>query len=248
MLSGALLLGQPRLIVSKPSSYEVGDRIDEQSWVLDRDLSKITLEEIISEKAEIVVLILFGGAANEIPEGPFRGKLWCQDSFDDVSVQRALVAEMKEKPVQFVAVAVPPVFSSEKYGFGEGTFLNQPQDSERYQKALKVFVEKTESQREGGFLPFEQIFYDPKARLTHDSDSGEFGPEYGPVLSWQGKLKWHRDPREYGAPTIWLLNAEGRILREPFWGNDYDSEPPQISYGFAELKEAVLAEITKGSH
>jgi len=29
------------------------------------------------------------------------------------------------------------------------------------------------------------------------------------------------------------------VACEPYWGNDYDSDPPQVNYGFRELESAV---------
>jgi hypothetical protein len=52
-------------------------------------------------------------------------------------------------------------------------------------------------------------------------------------------LKWPQDARIYGAPAIWFLGRDGTVLTEPFFGNDYDSEPPQINYGFSELTAEI---------
>ena len=99
---------------------------------------------------------------------------------------------------------------------------------------------QTEDLKKSTVIPFETIYYDPKARLLQDMEDKELSPEYGEIREWQGMFKWYEDPRRYGAPTIWLLDSSGKILTEPFWGNDYGSSPPQINYGFAELKEAIV--------
>jgi hypothetical protein len=237
------LMSQPKLIVSKPTSYLPGERIAPETWVLDSQMERVRLLDQVKPETRVVVLVLFGGGFKTQPEAPFRGTLWCQDSFDDLSIQRALVAEFAELPVEFVAVAVPPVFSAEKYGFREDVFLAQGEETSEFADALRVFVEATEKEIRSSLLPFDRVYYDPQARLTQTGKSADLGTGYGEVYPWQGKLKWHLDPRKYGAPTIWLLNSAGEVLGEPFWGNDYDSDPPEINYGFMELKEAVTAAL-----
>ncbi len=244
-LLSAGLMSQPKLVVSSPSSYVPGERIDPETWVLDAELRKVRLLDQVKPETRVVVLVLFGGGFRTRPEEPFRGPLWCEDSFDDLSVQRALVAEFAELPVEFLAVAAPPVFAAEKYGFQEDVFLAQGAETSEFAEAVRGFVKATEKEIETSLLPFDTVYYDPKARLTQNRDSADLGSEYGEIYPWQGKLKWHLDPRKYGAPTIWLLSATGEVLREPFWGNDYDSDPPEINYGFPELREAVSAELER---
>jgi hypothetical protein len=243
ILSSLIVISQPKLILSKPSSYVPGDRIAPETSVLSAQMEKVRLLDQVKPETRVVVLVLFGGGFKTRPEAPFRGTLWCEDSFDDLSVQRALVAEFAEFPVEFFAVAVPPVFSAEKYGFQEDVFLAQGVETSEFAEAFKAFVEATEKQIQSSLLPFGRVYYDPKARLTQTRESADLGTGYGEVYPWQGKLKWHLDPRMYGAPTIWLLSSTGEILREPFWGNDYDSDPPEINYGFLELREAVTAAL-----
>jgi len=239
----ASLMGQPKLIVSNPSSYVPGERVDPETLVLDAGMKEVRLLSQVKAENRLVVLVMFGGGFEAPPEEPIRGPLWCQDSFDDLSVQRALVAEFAELPVQFIAIAVPPVFSPERYGFGEDVFLAQGAETSQFAEAFRSFVKATEKEIETSLLPFDTVYYDPKARLTQNKDSADLGPDYGEIYPWQGKLKWYLDPRKYGAPTIWLLSSAGEVLSEPFWGNDYDSDPPEINYGFHELREAVAAAL-----
>lgn len=237
----AAAMGQPRLIAPASStSYQPGDRIDPESFVLDRNMEPVRLLDLLNPETKVAVLILFGGAAAAIPEGiPFRGPLWCQDSLDDLGVQRAMVRQFAGRPVEFIPVAVPPVYGADRYGFDDDVFLSEPPNSDAYRRNVQVFVEETEKYREGGLLPFEAVYYDPKFRLAQNEAERELGSAYGPVYPWQGKLKWSGDPRRYGTPTIWLIGPQGEILAPPFFGNDYDASPPQISYGFAELRAAV---------
>lgn len=246
-LSGLFMsqgISQPKLVFSEPSSYQVGDQIDQAVTLIDSKMRKVSLREVLDPNAEVSVLAIFGGAAATVPSSEFRGKLWCQDTLDDFGVQRAVVNQFRGQPVQFIGVAIPPVYSTSKYGFEDNVFHGKREESPSYEKALKVFIEKTEELKSSTLIPFEALYYDPKARLLQDMEDIEVGPEYGEVQEWQGMLKWRQDPRKYGAPTIWILDNQGRVLTEPFWGNDYGSSPPQINYGFVELKESIEGLLT----
>lgn len=225
-----------------PSSdtYGVGDRIDPEMFVLDSKLKPVPLLELIPPGTRVAAVIVFGGAAQRVPSGePFRGPLWCLDSFDDLPVQRALVKYFHGKPVEFIPVAVPPVYNPTRYGFGENVFLGFPERAKEYERAVRQFVAQTEKARTEGLLPFNKIYYDPKFRLPQNKGARDLGPEFGKIFEWQGKLRWSEDPRTYGTPIIWLVGPEGKILRVPFFGNDYDSAPPEINYDYHTVKEAV---------
>lgn len=241
-LQGAVALCQPKLILSKPSSYVPGMQVDPEVCVLDSHGKRVRLLDLAKEDTQLFVVVLFGGAFLKAPEGAFRGVLWCEDSFDDLAVQRALVRACSGSPVVFVPVAIPPVFSTVRYGYKENVFLGFAEDSVAYQKAVKQFIKKTELARESGLLPFEQIFYDPKSRLLVAPEK-EVANLSGEAPPWQGLFKWREDSRKYGAPTIWLLGRDGQILAEPFWGNDYNSSPPQVQYGFRDLEQAVSSAL-----
>ena len=227
---------QPKLVVTKPSSYVVGDQVERDVAVLDSDMKLIPLLDTLSPNAKVAVVIFFGGAANEVPHEPFRGRLWCEDSFDDLGIQRALVKFFAGRPVDFISVAIPPVYSTVRYGFETDVFLDLTKDPDNFKHAVRRFIQATELERESTLLPFDRIYYDPRADLLRKTASE--GVE-GKGESWHGRWKWHLDPRKYGTPTIWLISREGKILREPFLGNDYDAEPPEINYGFHEVREAI---------
>jgi len=232
-------LGQPRLIVPETSSYLPGDRIDPSTFVYDSEGRNIRLPELFGSDNKAVVLILLGGAADGPSDGSRRGNLWCEDSFDDLAVQRALVSCFRGQPVRFIAVAIPKVLSPRAGGM-DNIFIAGGQDENAYLDKFSGFITDTEKERLSTILPFESIFYDPRGRLILGSSAlGEVPPGYGEVFDWQGKFKWHLDSRTYGLPTIWVLGSDGTVACEPFWGNDYESSPPQIYYGFEELKAAV---------
>jgi hypothetical protein len=100
-------------------------------------------------------------------------------------------------------------------------------------------VEKTEALKEDGTLPFDPIFYDPRFRLLDNPNEHEHVPAYGPVHPWQGRFKWFEDDQRYGTPTIWLLDKELRVLREPFWGNVYEGVPVQLNYTVRDVIKAL---------
>jgi hypothetical protein len=236
----APVLAQPRLVTRAPASFVVGERVDTGLFLLDREMNRVRLRELIDPQSKVVVLIFFGGSVNEpLNRGRgSRGPLWCVDSFDDLAIQRALVRAFRQQPVQFIAVASPPVYNPQPYGYAD-VFLSTPDRSSDYLANTRQFIEKTEEQKRGGLLPFDRIYYDPKLRLLRrPSDSG--GED---EFSWEGRFKWHRDLRTYGLPTLWLLDSSGEVIREPFFGNDYDSEPPNIRYGFQELRQAVQEQL-----
>ncbi len=215
---------QPRLVTENPNSYVPGNRIDSAVTVLDREMNSVRLTDLIKPESKVVVLVLFGGGAVHTTS---RSPLWCADSFDDLAVQRALVHFCKGSPVQFVAVAVPPAYSPDRFGYKD-VFLNGDRSSVEYRQEVQRFIEATESQRKIGLLPYDQVYYDPQLALMRKGSS-----------PWEGNLKWHLDMRKYGVPTIWLLDGKGTVLQAPFWGNEYASDPPHVNYGFADLKAAV---------
>jgi hypothetical protein len=242
--AGLFSAGQPRLITrGKVESYRPGDRIDPEVFVLDANQQRVRLLDLLDPDARLVVLSILGGGAAAVPDEGARGPLWCADSFDDLAIQRALVGEFKDDPVQFLAVAVPPVYSPERYGYPDNVFLDRSEQSEDYRQAAQTFIETTEAARKSTLIPYAEVYYDPSFRLLFNSVYRKAGTGYGEVYDWQGRFKWEGDPRRYGVPTIWLLRPDGEVLREPFWGNEYGGDPPKVEYGFAELRSAVIAKI-----
>ncbi len=231
-------LSQPRLIVPEPGSYLPGDRIDSATFLYDSEGRRVLLEDLFRPEHKAVVLCLLGGAAEGPPYGSRRGNLWCEDSFDDLALQRALVSFFEGQDVRFIAVAIPQVLSPGPEG-QENIFLAAPGNRDFPEKFSK-FIADTEKERVSSLLPFAEVYYDPRGRLILGSSAlGDSAPGYGEIYGWQGKFKWHLDPRTYGLPSIWLLKGDGTVACEPFWGNDYDASPPQISYGYEEIKAAV---------
>lgn len=233
---------QPLLISPETDSYLPGERVDPNIFVYNSEHGKVRFEDLLNDDYKVVIILLMGGAVTEASEAGRRGVLWCEDSFDDLAVQRALFSFCRDKPVRFVPVAIPDVLSPEARG-EENIYLAKDDEDPAFKKKFSRFTAATEQARRSSLLPFAEIFYDPRGRLVFGKEIlGEVSPGYGEIFEWQGGFKWHLDARTYGLPTIWILTGEGEVACPPFWGNDYDSFPPQINYGFRELRE-VLEEI-----
>lgn len=237
--TGLAVFGQPRLVApSRPASYTVGDEVDPGTFVLDKDRAPRLLSELVQPDSKVVVLMIFGGAAPTAPDyHPLRAGLWCPDSFDELPLQRALVRQFKGEPVQFVAVAVPPAYS-DVYGFPRDIFTTLADDDPEYVAAVNTFIALTEATKDTDVMPFRELFYDPKYRLAQDRGR-QVGPGYGEVHAWQGKFRWRGDLRKYATPMIWILDNRLRIVREPFFGNTYNDDPPDIRYEFRDVKSAI---------
>ncbi len=234
LLSVATAFCQPRLITEAPGGYQVGERVDGATLLLDKDMRSHQLKDLIDPQAKVVAIIIFGAGFSTPPEGSQRGPFWCEDSFDDLSVQRALYHALKNQPVQFIPVATPPVYNPKAFGWPDNVFLDEPDESKAYQAAAREFIDATEEQIETGLIPFPTVYYDPKFRLAQNKKQHPLREGFGKIYDWQGKFKWDQDSRKYGTPTIWILSHDGTVLTEPLFGNDYDSDPPEIHYEFRD--------------
>lgn len=220
-------------------SYEPGDRIDADTVVWDSTLSPLRLEDVLRSGPSVTVVVLFGGAALEKPPGTFRGPLWCQDSFDDLAIQRALVNSFPPERVRFLGIAAPPVFTPTRYGFPQGLLNGDSSAPGPVRDALQAFVAATEELRITGLLPFHELYYDPQLSLLYRP------PEDLGAAQWWGRWKCKEDDRRYGLPTMWVVDSQGLILTPPLWGNDYGSRPPHVRYGYNEALTVVREALKK---
>ena len=217
-------------------SYLPGDSVDPETFFLDAGQNRVKLLEAIAPGTKVAALVIFGGAYLSTTDK--HGGIWCEDSLDEFANLKAASNSSKEKGVQFIAVACPPVYS-DKYGFERNVFLDQPDDSPRYRQAVRTFIEKTEALRKDRTIPFAVVYYDPRFRLLWNpaEHSGKEG--YGTVYPWQGNFKWHKDDQRYGTPCVWFLDPKGKVLREPLYGNNYSAVPPRILYTYWELQSGI---------
>ncbi len=223
----------------KTHAYKAGDRISGEAFVVDSELHRQTLMHLIEENAAAVVNVLyvFGGGALEKEDR--LGGIWCPDSFEDLQILRFIHQKYEFAEVQVIPVACAPVYSSHYYGLDERVFLDETDDSEKFQAAARKFVESTNKAFADGYIPI-QPFFDLRHRLLFNpSEEWAPGEGYGPVAKWQGKFRADGETQKYGVPTIWLLDSEGSVLEGPFSGNIYHSEPYEINYTITDIDAAI---------
>ena len=171
------------------SSYRVGELLLPETVVRDSSLHPLKLLELLSWEARVVVVVLFGGGAKRLdPTKSPRGGLWCPDSYRELRLHQELLRTFRNRPVQFIAIAVPPVFGSATFGYQDGIFL-RTSSSLDYLVEARSFIRATRKASERGALPFPNIYFDPRFELgrTSPATSGVGHPE----AAWRGKLKWH---------------------------------------------------------
>ncbi len=228
--------------VPEHACYMPGETVDKGVFFLDAGLKPVRLLDAVKSASNAVVLVIIGGAYLEAPDR--HCGIWCEDTLYDFGTYKAAVNSFKDKAVQFLCVACPPVYS-DRYGWGAGVFLDEPEDSGKYLKAAGQFVEKTDALQKNGTIPFDQVFYDPRFRLLWNAKARPASAAYGTVHPWQGKFKWHGDAQRYGTPCLWFLDPGGKVLREPLYGNNYTSAPARILYTFWEVQSAIQESLKR---
>jgi hypothetical protein len=222
--------------------YKPGDVINPEIFMLDAQQNKVRLLETAKPGTKLVVLAIVGGAYLTTTDK--HGGIWCEDTLDEFANLKAVYNGWRDRGVQFVAVACPPVYS-DKYGFPKDVFLIESESSPRYKSAVEKFIEKTEALRKDRTIPFDPVYYDPRFRLLWNGKEHAATAGYGTVYPWQGKFKWHKDEQRYSTPCVWFLSPNGRVLREPFYGNNYSAIPPKILFTYWELDGAIGQEVAK---
>jgi hypothetical protein len=219
--------------------YERGDVISPNVFVSDSSGSEVSLRSLLQASgSRINVLYIFGGGdlGNDSP-----GHLWCPDSFEDMHILRTLAAKYADGGVNFIPVAVAPVYHSQQLGAPAGVFFNEADDSRAFGKARKAFVESTLAAYDEGYIPVEPYF-DLRDRLNLVRDPRfQPGPEYGPVEDWMGAFRKIVSTGFYGVPSLWLVSSDGEVLADVFRGNVYHGAGADISiqYTFADVDAAV---------
>lgn len=232
----------------KPSpSYKQGETIDPATFVYDKTGKRVRLMDIIDRKTDVVFLELMAGAY--VPgTDKTNGGLWCEDTFNDMPVSRFLKNYFRGREVQFIAVAIPPLFSSGN-GYDNKALLYGDEASEAFKTEFEKFVKATDALLTtgdgAGIIPFDRIYYAPKNRvmLNLRRDDTKVDEKYGPIKAWYGRLKSDQDDQKYGTPTIWLLSPTGEVLDGPFCQNIYASDPVMITYTIPEMVSAIEAHV-----
>lgn len=228
------------------SCYRVGEMIAPETFVYNRIGEKQRLLELVRPETKVIYLLLFGGASASTVET--YGGIWCNDSFNDMPISNYLYLKYREAGVTFIAVACPPVYSEEEYGFPGGTFLALPETSEDWRHAFENFVQTTYDLQNNRVIPFDKIYFDPKFRLMFNHQKRANGVAFSDsILAWMGKFKPCSDKQSHSLPTIWLLSPNGKVLHEPFVGNRYGASTQRIKFTVREV-EAALENILKAEN
>lgn len=222
----------------KPMQFEIGEKIASEAFILDEVMSRKTILTLCEEKFDTLVnmLYIFGGGALDREDKP---GIWCPDSFDDLHILRFVHEKYEFAGVNIIPVACAPVYSSQYYGLEEGVFLNEPDDSEKFQEAAKKFIDSTQEAADRGVIPV-QPYFDLRLRLVLNREEDLLpGPGYGEIYAWQSKFRADDEPQKYGVPTIWLMDPHGVVLEKPFHSNIYHTDPFQINYTIVDVDKAL---------
>lgn len=226
--------------------YHAGETIAPETFVYNRIGEKQRLLELARPETKVIYLLLFGGASASAVET--YGGIWCNDSFNDLPISNYLYLKYREAGVTFVAVACPPVYSEQDYGYPGDTFLALPETSEDWRQAFESFVQATYDLQNTHVIPFDKIYFDPKFRLMFNHQKLANGVAFSDsILAWMGKLKPCSDKQSHSLPTIWLLSPNGKVLHEPFVGNRYGISTQRIVFTVREV-EAALENILKAKN
>lgn len=241
-----IIHGQPSALstqeVAQPC-YRVGEMIAPETFVYNRIGEKKRLLELARPETKVIYLLLFGGASASPVET--YGGIWCSDSFNDMPISNYLNLKYRERGVTFIAVACPPVYSEQDYGFPGDTFLALSETSEDWRQTFESFVQATYDLQNTHVIPFDKIYFDPKFRLMFNHNKRANGIAFSDsILTWMGKLKPCSDKQSHSLPTIWLLSPNGKVLHEPFAGNRYGTSTQRINFTVREV-EAALESILK---
>ncbi len=225
--------------------YQAGEVIAPEIFVYDMAGEKKRVLELKSADTKLIYLLLFGGPS--VNPADSYGGLWCADSFNDMAVSNYIYLKYKKQGVEVIAVACPPVYDEEEYGYTAETFLPQAETAQVWQDELGRFVQACYDLQANHVIPFEKIYYDPKFRLLFNHKKRANGIAFSDsVLPWMGKFKPGTDSQSYSVPVIWLLSPEGKVLHEPFVGNRYGASTQKINYTVREVEAAVQKILAEG--
>lgn len=222
------------------AGYQVGDTVDPATEVVDARLESQPLLALLDPAAKVVVLVLFGGGA--VDPDP-AGELWCEDSQAELEGMRELTRTFAAEPVQFLGVAFPAVYSSDRHGYEANVFLTGSEDQPEYQAARRELLDPTEALRQSGKLPYDQVVYDFRFRLLSNPEYEQPDQRPDPLPAWAGRFKSDQDRQKYGLPTVWLLDSSGVVLAAAFTGNIYGDDPPTIRYTMDDLERAIREQL-----
>ncbi len=224
---------------SPTASLSVGETAPAAAFVSDKNLNRHTILELCARQpqAKVNLLYIYGG---RVPKSEDRlGGIWCVDSFEDLHIPRFLHLKYQPEQLRIIPIACPPVYSSHNYGFEARVFLDEPDDSKKFQESAAAFIDLTEKLFVEGYVPVPS-YYDLRLRLLFNRrEDLRPGEGYGAVHEWQGTFRGSGESQRYGTPTIWLLDSRGKVLAQPFFGNLYHSDPYEIRYTIVDVDRAI---------
>jgi len=224
--------------------YAAGSQIAESVVVENSHGKPESLRQLIADQGKSVyVVFIFGGGGMGYSKADKTGGLWCPDSFEDMHILRSLAGRYKDQ-VGIVPVAVPPVYHAKMMGFPERVFLDAGLDNDTRTAAKTAFLESTEKSFAGGTIPV-QPFYDMDFNFLISAEQIELRNENYPAQNWHGAFRAANETQHYGVPNLWLLDADGKVLHEPFRGNIYHPHGTEIviNYTLQDVIDAIVQHI-----
>ena len=239
VITTLLLLATFQSLAYGQQHYQLGSQLSEQVTVSDNAGAAIGLAKLIADsEAELSVIFIFGGGGMGHKRATKNGGLWCPDSYEDMHILRSLHNHYKGR-VAIMPIAVPPVFHSELLGYEKDLFFTD-KASLNYKKALNSFVDSTEAAFKQGTIPV-QPFYDNDFNLLISQQRSKQRSAISPVKPWHGAFRAANETQHYGVPNLWLIDANGKIVAEPFRGNIYRPHGGdiKINYTLNDVVEVI---------
>lgn len=228
-------------IAGENGHYSVGSVVDKDVTIYSSDGNAHRLSELVRESAKRLNLVfIFGGGGMGHEHTLATGGLWCPDSFEDLQILRSLKADFGEE-VGIFPIAIPPAHHTSQLGMTKGVFLNPDAASVEYQKALASFVQTTEAAVESGVIPVK-TYYDARYNLLVSAEDLALRSE---TKNWHGAFRAANETQAYGVPSLWILDQNGKIVREPFRGNVYHPHGGEvlIRYTLDDVVDVLQREI-----
>lgn len=220
--------------------YDLGSQISEQIRVQDRNGSELSLRQLISRQEQnLNVVFIFGGGGMGHEKTMDTGGLWCPDSFEDMKILRSLHSRY-ENSLGMVAIAIPPVYHTQKLGFENRVLLDSSKQSAEYQRAKNAFIESTQAAFSNGTIPIQPV-YDAEFNLLISAEQQQSRIANQPIEQWHGAFRSANETQSYGVPNLWLVDKQGNVVAKPFRGNVYHADGNDIEINYS-LND-VLAKI-----
>lgn len=220
--------------------YQSGSIITKKISLQDQNQTPQSLTQLLEELDKPVnLLYLFGGGGMGHERTKTTGGLWCPDSFEDMHILRSLAKHYKGL-IGVIPIAIPPVFHTSKLGFAARVMLDGSSSDQKYQDALSAFIKSTQSSFDAGTIPIQPLYDLNFNLLVSEETQEQRKSSTRPRRQWHGTFRAADETQSYGVPNFWLVDAQGKILREPFRGNIYHPHGGDININYT-LKDVSAA-------